>query len=96
MGKRLKQFEADAISRLKIFQNDDECNLVDYPSPSLDDFCLLFAKQKRISCERDEMTKRMIRRVMDGDGKHVSNVFKRATGFLTKVENGMLHNGARP
>ena len=55
MVKRLKQLETDAISRLKIFQDDDECNLVDYPSPSPDDFCLLFPKQKRIPCERDEM-----------------------------------------
>ena len=37
----------------------------------------------------------MIRRVIDGDGKHVSNVFKKATGSLIKVESGMLDNGAR-
>ena len=65
---------ADAMRRLNFDRNDDECNLVDYLSSKLDEFCVHFAEHKlilfeelRSECERDELAKRFIRRVIDGD-----------------------------
>ena len=96
---------ADAMSRLNFDKDDDECNLVDYLSSNLDEFWVHFAEQKlilfeelRSECERDEMAKRIIRRVIDGDWKactQVASISKKVSGFLT-VENGLLYNGTRP
>ena len=78
---------ADAMSRLNFDQDDDECNLVDYLSPNLDEFCVHFAEHKLIpfeelksECERGEFAKRHIRRVIDGDWKactQVKSIFKK-------------------
>ena len=72
---------ADAMSRLNFDKDDDECNLVDYLSSNLDDFCVHFAEHKlipleelRSDCERDELVKRIIRRVIDGDWKACTQV----------------------
>ena len=37
---------ADTMSRLKLDQDDDECNLVDCRSHNLVEFCVHFAKHK--------------------------------------------------
>ena len=96
---------ADAMSRLKFDNDDDECNLVDYSSSNFDEFCVHYAEHKlipfeelRSECERDELAKRIIRRVIDGDWKactKVESFFKKVSGLLT-VENGLLYNGTRP
>ena len=96
---------ADAMSRLKFDKDDDECNLVDYSSSNLDEFCVHFAELKlipfeelRSECERDELAKRIIRRVIDGDWKawtQVESIFKKLSGFLT-VEKVLLYNGTIP
>ena len=96
---------ADAMSRLNFDKDDDQCNLVDYSSSNLDEFCVHFAEHKlipfeelRSECERDELAKRIIRRVIDGDWKactQVESSFKKVSGFLT-VKNGLLYNGTRP
>ena len=96
---------ADAMSRLKFDKDDDECNLVDYSSSNFDEFCVHYAEHKlipfeelRSECERDELAKRIIRRVIDGDWKactQVECIFKKVSGLLT-VENGLLYNGTRP
>ena len=82
---------ADAMSRLTVDKDDDECNLVDYLSSNLDEFCVHFAEHKLISfeelrseCERDELAKRIIRREINGDWKactQVESVFKKVSGF---------------
>ena len=94
---------ADAMSRLNFVQDDDVCNQVDYSSPNLDEFCNYFAEQKLIPFEelgneneRDELTKRIIKRVNNGDWKacmQAESVLK-VFGWLT-VANGLLHNGTR-
>ena len=65
---------SDAMSRLNFDKYDDECNRVDNLSPNLDEFCVPFAEHKlilleelRSECETDELAKRIIRRVIDGD-----------------------------
>ena len=68
-------------------------------------FCFHLAEHKiipveelRNECERDEMVKRVIRRVIDGDWQgctQAESPFKKVCGLLT-VENGLLHNGTRP
>ena len=92
---------ADAMSRLNFDKDDDECNLVDYSSSNLDEFCVHYAEHKlipfeelRSECERDELARRIIRRVIDGDWKactQVESIFKKLSGLLT-VENGLLYN----
>ena len=55
-------------------------------------------EELRSECERDELAKRIIKWVIDGDWKaciQVESIFKRVSGFLT-VENGLLYNGTRP
>ena len=62
------------MSRLN-FDNDDDddkYNLVDYLNPSVDELCVHFAQHKlipfeglRSEWERNEMAKRIIRRVID-------------------------------
>ena len=71
----------DAMSRLIFDKDDDECSLVDYSSSNLDEFCVHFAEHKlipfeelRSECERDELAKRIIRRVIDGDWKACTKV----------------------
>ena len=66
------------MSRLNFDRVDDECNLADYLSSKLDEFCIHFAEHElipfeelRSECERDELAKRIIRRVIDAIGKHV-------------------------
>ena len=96
---------ADAMSRLNFNRDDNERNLVDYVSSILDEFCVRFAEYKlipfeelRSECERDELAKRIIRRVIDGDWEactQVESFFKKVSGFLT-VENGLLYIGTRP
>ena len=96
---------ADAMITLNCDKDDDECNLVDYLSSNLDEFCVHFAEHKlipfeelRSECERDELAKQIIRGVIDGDWKvctQVESIFKKVSGFLT-VENGLLYNGTRP
>ena len=51
----------------------------------------------RSECERDELAKRIIRRVIDGDWKACTQLeyFKKIFGFLT-VENRLLYSGTRP
>ena len=56
--------------------DDDECNVVDYTSPNLDEVCVHFAEHNlipfeelRSECERDEWAKRIIRRVIHGNWK---------------------------
>ena len=53
---------AEAMSRLNFDEDDDECNLVDYLSSILDEFCDHFAEHKLIpfeelssECERNEL-----------------------------------------
>ena len=96
---------ADAMSRLNFDKDDNECNLVDYSSSNLDEFCVHYAEHKlipfeelRSECERDELAKRIIRRVINGDWKactQVESIFKKVSGLLT-VGNGLLYNGTRP
>ena len=96
---------ADAMSRLNFDKDDDECNLVDYSSSNLDEFCVHFAEHKlipfeelRSECERNELAKQVIRRIIDGDWKactQVECIFKIVSDFPT-VENGLLYNGTRP
>ena len=52
----------------------------------------------RSECERDDLAKRIIRRVIAGDWKactQVESYFKKVSGFLT-VEKWQLYNGTRP
>ena len=84
---------ADDMSKLNFHRDDDECNLVDNLSSNLDEFCVHFAEHKliqfeelRSECERNELAKRIIRRVIDGDWKactKVESYFKEVSGFLT-------------
>ena len=95
---------ADAMSRLNLDKDDDDCNLVDYLSSNLDEFCVHFAEHKlipfkelRSECERDELAKQIIRCVIDCDWKactQVESLFKKVSGFLA-VDNGLLYNGTR-
>ena len=51
----------------------------------------------RSECKRDELAKRNIRRVIDGDWEahtQAEIIFKKVSGFLT-VENGLLYTGTR-
>ena len=90
---------ADAMSRLKFDKDDDECNLVDYSSSNHDEFCVHYAEHKlipfealRSECEREELAKRIIRRLIDGDWKactQVESIFKKVSGLFT-VENWLL------
>ena len=65
----------DAMSRLSFDQDDNECNLVDYLKPNLDEFCVYFVDHKLIPFkelrserrERDKLAKRSIRYVIDSD-----------------------------
>ena len=85
--------------------DDDECNVVDYTSPNLDEVCVHFAEHNlipfeelRSECERDEWAKRIIRRVIHGNWKactQAESIFEKVSRFLT-VENGLLYNGTRP
>ena len=96
---------SDALSRLNCDKDDDVCNLVDYSSSNFDEFCVHFAEHKHIpfeelssECERDELAKRSIRGVIDGDWKVYSsreNLQKSISVFLID-ENGLLYNGTRP
>ena len=74
------------MSRLNFDQHDVECNLIDYLSPNLDEFCVHFAEHKLIpfevlrkECERDEMAKRIIRRVFDADWKACTRVGRKSS-----------------
>ena len=62
------------MSRLNFDKDDDECNGVNYSSVNLDEFTVHFAEHKLITleelrseCKRDELAKRKITRVIDGD-----------------------------
>ena len=64
------------MSKLSCDQDDDECNLADYPSPNLDELGFNFAQHKpipfeelRSECSFSEMAKQIIRRVTNGDWK---------------------------
>ena len=72
---------ADAMNRLNFDRDDNECNLVDYLSSKLDEFCVHFVdhelipfEELTIKCERDELAKRIIRRVINGDWKACTQV----------------------
>ena len=92
------------MSKLSFDQGDDECNLVEYSLPNLDEICDQFVehnlvpfKELRSECEREELAKRNIKRKIYGEWqarRQAKSVLKKVFDFLI-VENGLVHSGTR-